>query len=38
MLRSTRRFLIGLSAKGLRYKGVLGSSGDQLLEETGKVR
>ncbi|EHA63510.1 hypothetical protein Syn8016DRAFT_0551 [Synechococcus sp. WH 8016] len=30
-------FPIGLIQSGLRYKGVLGSGGDQLLEETGKV-
>jgi len=30
--------LTGLAQQRLRYKGMLGSSGDQLLEETGKVR
>ena len=30
--------LTGLPLEGLRYKGVLRSSGDRLLEETGQVR
>ena len=38
MLRVFNAFPIGLGWRRLRYKGMLGSSGDQLLEETGKVR
>ena len=38
MLRVFNVFPIGLGWRRLRYKRVLGSSGDQLLDEKGKVR